>query len=46
MAPKRLRLIYFLLKNGSSRKTFSRAPLQEPKPELGRSSVKQALSRP
>ena len=46
MAPKRLRLIYFLLKNGSSRKTFSRAPLQEPEPELGRSSVKQALSRP
>jgi len=39
--PKRLRLLCFLLKNGSSKKTFGRAPLEEPEPE--RSPAKQAL---
>jgi hypothetical protein len=29
-------LLYFLLKIGFSRKTFGRAPPQEPKPEPGR----------
>jgi hypothetical protein len=43
--PKRLRLIcFFLLKNDFSRKTFGRAPLEEPELEPKRSPAKQALS--
>jgi len=30
-------LLYFSLKNGSSSKTFRRAPPEEPEPKLGRS---------
>jgi hypothetical protein len=37
---KRLRLLCFLLKNGFSRKTFGRAPLEE----LEMSSAKEALN--
>jgi len=42
--PKRLRLLYFLLKNGSSMKTFDRASLEEPEPKPKRSLAEQALS--
>jgi hypothetical protein len=45
---KRLQLLYFLLKNDSSRKTFDRAPLQTTggraiEPDLRRSPANQAL---
>jgi hypothetical protein len=40
---KRLRLLCFLLKNDSSKKTFGRAPLEEPELEPERSPAKQAL---
>lgn len=36
-------LLYISLKNGSSYKTFGRAPLEEPKLDPGRSSTEQAL---
>jgi len=35
-------LLYFLLKNGFSRKILGRAPLEELEPELKRSLAKQA----
>ena len=41
--PKRLQLLCFLLKNGFSKKTFGRAPLEEPKPEPERNPAKQVL---
>jgi hypothetical protein len=42
---KRLRLLYFLLKNNSSRKTFSRALLEEAEPEPKRSLAKKTIKR-
>jgi len=42
--PKRLRLLCFLLKNGSFKKTFGRAPLEEPEPKPERSPAKQVLN--
>jgi hypothetical protein len=42
-SPKWLQLLCFLLKNGSFRKTFGRAPLEESEPEPKRSPAKQAL---
>jgi len=39
-------LLYFLLKNGSFKKTFGRASLKEPEPKLERSLAKQVVTFP